>query len=87
MAELQHAYDFVVVGAGTAGCVVAALSENSDVSVPLLEAKPMDRHPFIHSPATVGAAIGTPAINSPFMTTPRAHLNGRRLRAQRACHR
>ena len=78
----QHAdaFDFIVVGAGTAGCVVASrLSEQRDVRVALLEAGPMDRHPFIHIPATVGAAIGTPAINWRFMTAPQAHLKGRQI--------
>jgi choline dehydrogenase len=68
------------VGAGTAGCVLASrLSERPEVRVALLEAGPMDRHPFIHIPATVGAAIGTPALNWRFMTAPQAHLNGRKI--------
>jgi choline dehydrogenase-like flavoprotein len=78
----QHAeaFDYVVVGAGTAGCVIASrLSEQPDARVALVEAGPMDRHPFIHIPATVGAAIGTPAINWRFMTAPQAHLKGRQI--------
>ncbi len=78
----QHAevFDYVVVGAGTAGCVLASrLSEQPDQRVALIEAGPMDRHPFIHIPATVGAAIGTPAINWRFMTAPQAHLNDRQI--------
>jgi choline dehydrogenase-like flavoprotein len=44
--------DYVIVGAGSAGCVLAArLSENPDVSVTLIEAGPPDRDPFIHLPA------------------------------------
>jgi choline dehydrogenase-like flavoprotein len=78
----QHAeaFDYIVVGAGTAGCVlVARLSERADVRVALIEAGPLDRHPFIHIPATVGAAIGTPGINWRFMTAPQAHLEGRQI--------
>jgi choline dehydrogenase-like flavoprotein len=81
MAALDSAaFDFIVVGAGTAGCVLASrLSEQPDVRVALIEAGPLDTHPFIHIPATVGAAIGTPAINWRFMTTPQTHLNGRKI--------
>ena len=78
----QHAdaFDYIVVGAGTAGCVLASrLSEQPNVRVALVEAGPMDKHPFIHIPATVGAAIGTPAINWRFMTAPQEHLNGRKI--------
>ena len=45
-------YDYLVVGGGTAGCVLAArLTENPDVSVLLIEAGKRDRHPLIHIPA------------------------------------
>src|SRR5262245_37262682 len=51
-------FDYVIVGAGTAGCVMAArLSENGQNRVALVEAGPPDSHPFIHVPALVGAAI------------------------------
>ena len=71
MTEQPDVFDYVVVGAGTAGCVLASrLSENADVRVALIEAGPLDRHPFIHIPAAVGAAIGTPQLNWRFMTAP-----------------
>jgi choline dehydrogenase len=73
-------FDFVIVGAGTAGCVLAArLSEQPDVRVCLIEAGGPDRHPFIHIPAAVAAAIGTPALNWGFLTVPQPHLGGRRI--------
>src|SRR5262245_31458322 len=73
-------FDYVVIGAGTAGCVVAArLSENPGTRVCIIEAGPMDRHPFIHVPACVGAAIATPSINWRFMTVPQPNLAGRRI--------
>ena len=76
----ENVFDYVVVGAGTAGCVLATrLSEDGTSRVALIEAGPMDRHPFIHIPATVGAAIATPKLNWRFMTAPQAHLNGRSI--------
>lgn len=74
------AYDYVVVGAGSAGCVVAArLSEDPATRVCLIEAGPRDSHPFIHIPATVGAAISTPSLNWRFMTVPQSQLANRRI--------
>jgi choline dehydrogenase-like flavoprotein len=73
-------FDYVIVGAGTAGCVLAArLSEDPAVTVCLIEAGPRDTHPFIQVPALVGAAIGTKAINWGFMTEPQPHLDNRRI--------
>jgi choline dehydrogenase len=76
----ENVFDYVIVGAGTAGCVLASrLSEDGATRVALIEAGPMDRHPFIHIPATVGAAIATPKLNWRFMTAPQAHLSGRSI--------
>jgi choline dehydrogenase len=73
-------FDYVIVGAGTAGCVLAArLSENPETKVCLIEAGGRDRHPFIHVPAAVAAAIGTHSLNWGFLTVPQPHLNGRRI--------
>ncbi len=80
MSEHGDVFDYVVVGAGTAGCVLASrLSEDRDVRVALIEAGPMDRHPFIHIPAAVGAAISRPKLNWRFMTVPQQHLSGRSI--------
>jgi choline dehydrogenase len=80
MSEHGDVFDYVVVGAGTAGCVLASrLSEDQDTRVALIEAGPMDRHPLIHIPAAVGAAISTPSINWRFMTVPQQHLSGRSI--------
>jgi choline dehydrogenase len=80
MSEQGEVFDYVIVGAGTAGCVLASrLSEDPHTRVALIEAGPMDRHPFIHIPATVGAAIRLPGINWRFMTVPQQHLAGRSI--------
>jgi choline dehydrogenase len=80
MSEPGDVFDYVIVGAGTAGCVLAArLSEDRNTRVGLVEAGPMDSHPFIHIPATVGAAIATPRINWRFVTVPQEHLAGRSI--------
>jgi choline dehydrogenase-like flavoprotein len=74
------AFDYVVVGAGTAGCVLAArLSEDPAIRVCLIEAGGWDRHPFIHVPALVGAAIARRSLNWRFMTEPQAALDHRRI--------
>jgi choline dehydrogenase-like flavoprotein len=74
----EDVFDYVIVGAGTAGCALAArLSEDRATRVALIEAGPLDRHPFIHIPAAVAAAIGRPGLNWRFATIPQSHLNGR----------
>ena len=73
-------FDYIVVGAGTAGCVLAArLSEDADVRVALVEAGPTDRNPYIHIPAAVAAAMFHPAIGWGYSTEPQPELNNRRI--------
>ena len=80
MSGQAEAFDYVVVGAGTAGCVLASrLSEDPSTRVALVEAGGPDRHPLIHIPATVAAAISRPSLNWRFTTVPQAHLAGRRI--------
>jgi choline dehydrogenase-like flavoprotein len=73
-------FDYVIVGAGTAGCVLAArLSEDPHARVCLIEAGGPARHPFIHVPALVGAAIMHPGLNWGLSTEPQPALNDRRI--------
>jgi choline dehydrogenase-like flavoprotein len=78
------AVDYIIVGAGPAGCVLAnRLSEDRQVSVLLLEAGGADRHPLYHMPA--GFAKMTKGIGSwGWQTVPQRHLNGRVLRYTQA---
>lgn len=73
-------FDYVIVGAGSAGCVLAnRLSENGKYSVCLLEAGPTDRSPWIHIPIGYGKTMFHKTYNWGFHTEPEAQLNGRRI--------
>lgn len=71
-------FDYVVVGGGSAGCVVASrLSEDPAVTVCLLEAGGSDDSVFIRAPAGVAATLPIPFKNWAFKTVPQPGLNGR----------
>lgn len=73
-------FDYIVIGAGTAGCVLAArLSENPDHRVCLVEAGGSERHPFISIPAAVGCAIMSKRFGWGLWTQPQEALNGRKV--------
>ena len=72
-------FDYIIVGAGSAGCVLAnRLSEDPAVRVCLLEAGPVDTHPLIHAPVGISLLAENKTINWCFETVPQAALNGRR---------
>lgn len=73
-------FDFIVVGAGTAGCLLAdRLTEDGRWSVCLIEAGPVDRHPFIHLPAGYIKTLFNPAYTWQFTTEPCEGSDGRRI--------
>ena len=72
-------FDYVVIGGGSAGCVLAArLSEDPAVRVALLEAGPPDRSVLIHCPAGLALMAQTQGMNWGFETVPQPGLGGRR---------
>jgi len=73
-------FDYIVVGAGSAGCVLAArLSEDPSVRVLLLEAGPPDRSIWIHLPIGYGKTMWSRDVNWCFETEPEPQMNGRRV--------
>ena len=84
MTEADFSADFVIVGGGSAGCVLAArLSETPSTSVILLEAGGEDRNPLIHIPAGYIKTMVNPAINWMFETEPEPGCDDRRIKQPR----
>ena len=80
MPSAPSAYDYVIVGAGPAGCLLAnRLSANPAVSVLLLEAGGRDNYPWIHIPVGYLFCIGNPRTDWCFKTQPQPGLDGRAL--------
>ncbi|HVR81102.1 MAG TPA: choline dehydrogenase [Luteimonas sp.] len=73
-------YDYIIIGAGSAGCVLAnRLSEDPAVKVLLLEAGPRDWHPFIHMPAGLAKLVARKDVNWDYDTAPEPQLDNRVL--------
>jgi len=77
---MSDSFDYVVVGAGSAGCVLAnRLSEEGDAHVCLIEAGTSNRHPFIHIPLGLIGLIKHPRLNWRFESTPQRGAGGRNI--------
>ncbi|BAM87862.1 putative choline (or alcohol) dehydrogenase [Bradyrhizobium oligotrophicum S58] len=77
-------FDYVIVGAGSAGCVLASrLSEDPSVTVCVLEAGPRDWHPYIHLPAGFIKTFYMKSINWGYQQEPGPYTNGRSIYAPR----
>ena len=73
-------FDYVIAGAGSAGCTLAArLAEDSSLRVCLVEAGGNGRNLFIRMPAGNGFIFGNPRLDWGFESVPQAGLNGRRI--------
>lgn len=73
-------YDFIVVGAGSAGCAIAnRLSENGQYSVAVIEAGGKDSSPWIHIPVGYFKTMGNPKTDWRYHTEPDPGLNGRSI--------
>ena len=71
-------FDYIIVGAGSAGCVLAnRLTASGKHSVLLLEAGPRDRNIWIHIPIGYGVLFRTPKVNWMYQTEPEPELGGR----------
>ena len=80
MKSPSNSYRYIIIGAGSAGCVLAnRLSANPDNQVLLLEAGGADRNPFLHMPAGLSQLVDNRHINWAYYTQPQRELKQRRL--------
>ncbi|PMR72538.1 GMC family oxidoreductase [Billgrantia endophytica] len=78
--QQQLDYDYIIIGAGSAGCVLAnRLSEDPAIRVLLLEAGGRDWNPWIHIPVGYFKTMHNPSTDWCYITDPDAGINGRRL--------
>jgi len=77
---MAQTFDYVIVGGGSSGCVLASrLSVHPRVRILLLEAGPPDWNPWIHVPGGIFKLINNPAVDWCFKTEPEPGLNGRQM--------
>jgi len=76
----ETTYDYIIVGAGSAGCVLAnRLTASGRHTVLLLEAGPRDRDPWIHVPLGYGKLFNKSSVNWCYTSEPEPELNGRQV--------
>ena len=78
-ARMRKSYDYVVIGSGSAGCVVAARLAEDSHRVLLIEAGPWDDSIFIRMPAALGVPLGDDKYNWFFHSEPEPYLNNRKI--------
>ena len=77
-------FDYIIVGAGSAGCVLAnRLTEAPEIRVLLIEAGPPDRSLFIHMPSAFAYPLAGDTYNWAYATEPEPHMDGRRIACPR----
>ena len=80
MGKIHAAYDYVIIGSGSAGGVLASrLSEDARTRVLVLEAGPRDRSIYIHMPAAFAWPLKDDKYNWYYQSEPEPHMDGRRL--------
>ena len=77
---MSGAFDYIIVGAGSAGCVLAnRLTADGKTTVLLLEAGPRDADPWIHVPLGYGKLFNKTSVNWSYWSEPEPELNGRKI--------
>src|SRR6185436_12911719 len=75
-----NSFDYIIVGAGSAGCVLAnRLTADGRSTVLLLEAGPRDTNPWIHVPLGYGKLFKDTSVNWSYWSEPEPHLNNRKI--------
>lgn len=82
--SISQEFDYIIVGAGSAGCVLAnRLTEDEDVSVLVLEAGPQDYSLFIHMPSAFAYPLAGTRYNWHYESEPEPYVNNRRMHCPR----